>query len=254
MPNYEGLEASLYDYFWEQELDDQPFFHWLLEKEPRGKMLELGSGTGRLLIPFRLEGWDVEGVDASEMMITLCRRKAKAAGVEVTLHQMLMEQLDLPGKYRSIFIPGFSFQMIGLRREASQALERFRRHMEPGGQLLISMFIPWGEIGSDTDGLWRLRKQAVSPDNNQRAVCHEAYLLDRDEQLMTVWNRYELFGPNGAPLDEELREMKLRWYFKNEFLDMLHHAGFRGLETYGDFRDERAAEGHATITYKAINP
>ncbi len=249
--NYEGLEAKLYDLIWENEYDDEAFYSWLLS-EKEGKTLEVACGTGRILVPLCQQGWDIEGLDASQTMLNLCVQNAKSSGLNPILHHQKMEEMSLPEKYNTIFLPGFSFQLLTLRKEADQALTNFRNHLNKNGQLIISTFVPWSSLQSDeSENTWRLRKNTIRSEDNAQILCHEAVATARQEQLLTIWNRYEVLSPEGKLLETELRRMYVRWYFKNEFLLLLEKAGFKNIETFGDFSSEPAGEEHSLITYRA---
>lgn len=78
---YEGLLAEAYDV--EQAwLDDVNFYAALAAKQG-GKVLELGCGTGRVLIPLAEKGFRVTGLDSSEAMLRICRTKLAVLPVEV---------------------------------------------------------------------------------------------------------------------------------------------------------------------------
>src|SRR5262245_45113729 len=53
--------------------------------ERPGRLIDLGCGTGRLLLPFARRGHWVLGVDLSEEMLQVAAAKARAAGVAVHL-------------------------------------------------------------------------------------------------------------------------------------------------------------------------
>ncbi|MBL4575358.1 MAG: class I SAM-dependent methyltransferase [Opitutaceae bacterium] len=249
--NYEGLEASLYDLIWQDEYDDEAFYSWLLS-EKNGKILEVACGTGRILIPLLQRNWDIQGLDASETMLNLCKKTALAKGLNPLLHHQKMEEMSLPEKYDSIFLPGFSFQLLTLRDQADQALQHFRNHLNKDGQLIISTFVPWDFLqNAEGENIWRLRKETLRPKDNTQILCHEALATARQEQLLTVWNRYEVISSEGKLLETELRRMIIRWYFQNEFLLLLEKAGFKNIETFGDFSSDPAGEEHSLITYRA---
>ncbi len=138
--HYRGLEAELYDLWLGPggAYPDEPYYCGKIE-EAGGRALEIGCGTGRLLIPYLKAGLDVEGVDASPDMLDICRRNAEAAGVTPILHRQLMQQLDLAQRYRTVYIPASSFVLLERREEAFAALECFYRHLEPGGQLVMQL-------------------------------------------------------------------------------------------------------------------
>ena len=58
-------------------------------------ILDLGCGTGSILLPLAQEGFDVIGVDLSPEMLTEADHKAMEAGVSVRLACQDMTELDL---------------------------------------------------------------------------------------------------------------------------------------------------------------
>ena len=136
--DYRGLAAECYDlWFGEEPFWDQAFFHQRLSRNG-GVALEIACGTGRLLVPFLRDGLAVEGVDASAEILEMCRHKATQVGVTPILYQQLMQDLELNRQYHTLFIPACSFQILAEREEAFEALRRFRTHLEPGGELLLT--------------------------------------------------------------------------------------------------------------------
>src|SRR5262249_55202403 len=59
-----------------------------------GWLIDLGCGTGRLLVHFARRGYRVLGVDLSAEMLKVAREKAAAAGVEVGLLRANLTELD----------------------------------------------------------------------------------------------------------------------------------------------------------------
>src|SRR5580658_6812239 len=136
---YRGLMAEAWDLLrgdygaW----PDRPFYRAIIERQG-GPALDVGCGTGRLLLDYLAAGLDVDGVDNSPEMLALCREKAGAAGMDVDgrLFEQSMEGLALPRRYATIFVPSLSFQLLTDLDAARQALERFRDHLAPGGLLV----------------------------------------------------------------------------------------------------------------------
>ena len=91
---------------------------------------------------FVARGLDVEGLDASPDMLARCRANAAARGLVVTLHESTMEAMELPRRYRSIYLAGPSFNLLTDDDMAWRALARIRAHLEPDGSALIPLFVP----------------------------------------------------------------------------------------------------------------
>jgi Methyltransferase domain len=124
--DYRGLAAECYDlWFGDEPFWDQAFFHDRIHRN-RGVALEIAYGTGRLLVPLLRDGLVVEGLDASEEMLAICRTKAAHVGVPPLLYQQHMQDVTVASRYRTIFIPACSFQILAERDEAFAALRQGR--------------------------------------------------------------------------------------------------------------------------------
>lgn len=77
---------------------DHDFYLGLIKSKP-GKVLDVGCATGRLLVPYLVEGIDIEGTDSSWDMLAECRTKIESLGLETNLYQGSMQTLDLPSLY-----------------------------------------------------------------------------------------------------------------------------------------------------------
>ena len=117
---------------------DQSFYQALIQKN-KGKSLEMGCGAGRLLLTFLKMDLAVEGADISAGQLETCRRDGEAAGLSPVLYEQKMQELDLPHRYRTIYIPCGSFQCVMGREAAKEALKRCHTHLEPGGVLAFNL-------------------------------------------------------------------------------------------------------------------
>jgi SAM-dependent methyltransferase len=245
--DYTGLEAELYDLFrGGDELDEVGLYvDAVMEKE--GTCLDIGCGTGRVLIPLALEGVEVTGVDSSLAMVAGCKAKLVEEKVEAAVVQADMCDFDLGKQFDTVIIPGASFQLLDEREAAAAFLAKAKAHLKPDGLLILSLFTPWYEITHESlDGVWRLEKDEVLEDG-RRALCHASNELDRCEQLMEVQHRLELLNAEGKIVDSEFKTSRLRWYGKHEIVLLLKTAGFGAVETLGDFGDEEASDGHMAM-------
>ena len=64
--------------------------------------LDLGCGSGRLLLLYLQAGLDVDGCDYSRDMLAQCQERAKREGLSPRLYAQAMHELDLPRRYRTI--------------------------------------------------------------------------------------------------------------------------------------------------------
>src|SRR5260370_31267174 len=64
--------------------------------QPPGRLLDLGCGTGRLLVALAARGYRVVGVDLSGPMLEAARAKAAAAGADAPLIRAHLVELTCP--------------------------------------------------------------------------------------------------------------------------------------------------------------
>ena len=77
-------------------------------------VLDVGTGTGRLLLDFLAQGIDIEGVDNAPDMLERLHAKAAAAGLDVDgrVHLGRMQTLRLTRRFGTIMVPSSSFQLL----------------------------------------------------------------------------------------------------------------------------------------------
>ena len=247
---YYGLTAEVYDLIRANESPEESDFYQRIIEKNGGFALELACGTGRLLLPYLQKGLLVEGVDSSSDMLEICRRKAENQKLLPTLYHQSMQSLSLAKKYRTIYIPLQSFQFIYIWQEALTSLKCFYEHLEPNGQILISIEITRDQISSGRRTPWWIGRTAVRPHDGADIICHGAPTFDLVEQVRTGYYRFEVYK-EGKLVETELRVMKSRLYGKYEFKLMLESVGFRNIFVHGDFTDTEASDKNSLMVFNA---
>lgn len=143
---YEDIEAAIYDL-------DQPIFPGEIEfygiyaKVPHKPILELGCGAGRLLIPLAEKGFIVTGVEISEDMLDICRRKVELLQTEtksrITLIKRDMCKVNLSDKFQLIIMGGKTFQFAVTTKQKLDVLKVGRKHLTKNGAFIIDSVNPW---------------------------------------------------------------------------------------------------------------
>jgi SAM-dependent methyltransferase len=230
---YRGMVATNWDLLRgdTSHWPDRQFWRALIESL-QGPALDVGCGTGRLLIDFLQAGLDVDGVDVSPDMLSLCREKMASAGLDATgrLHQESMETLNLPRLYATIFVPSLSFQLLVDPAAAEAAMRQFRAHLLPGGALAMSFRANfWPERGRPADLTWtRWFKEAeATRDDGALVRRFMRVMFDDARQLLHEENRYEVLC-DGALIASELhaRSPSVCWYSQAQAQACFERAGF----------------------------
>ena len=140
-----------------------------LVPQARGKVLEIGMGTGRNL-PFydRSQITQLVGVDPALQMHSLAQRRSAQAGLDVELVGLTAERLPLPDESFDTVVCTYPLCSIA---HPVAALREVWRVLKPGGQFL---FCEHGRAPDASVARWQRRIQPLwTP---MMGGCH----LDRD--------------------------------------------------------------------------
>lgn len=233
---YTGLIAELYGPLRSSASD--PAEHAAFIAASGEPALELGCGDGHPLLDLRAQGLDVDGVDSSPDMLARLQLAAMARGLAVTVHRQRMEELDLPRRYRSIFLAGPTFNLLPDDDAALRALRAVRAHLADDGSALVPLFVP-GPTPTSEVGVFR---ESSSEDGVVRvAVVAEVLDLAARDRRTTL--RYERVVDGATEVVE--REWLLHWYTRAGFEALAVEAGLE--PTTIDDPDDPAA---ATVTLR----
>ena len=110
----------------------------LLADRPLGALLDIGTGTGRMLELFASQADSAIGIDRSSEMLRLARVKLEAAGVEgASLRQGDMYALPLSERSADSII---LHQVLHYAQQPGAAIAEAARVLRPGGLLLVIHF------------------------------------------------------------------------------------------------------------------
>lgn len=267
MAGAETWHYGLIARYWAEFNDDFrpheiPYFQRRIEDGGQ-PALDVGCGTGRLLIPYLRAGLDVDGCDVSQDMVALCREKAEREGLEPTLWAQPMDELDPPRTYRTVYVCG-AFGLGSTRERDLEALRRFHDCLEPGGTLLVDNGVPYAD--AHVWPYWLAEKRSALPEHAQpphdrrRAADGSEYglrarVVDVDplEQRLTYEMHAQLWRDDEL-VAEETRMLTMSLYFTHELRLMLERAGFADIEVEGDHNDAPATASDDFVVLVARKP
>ncbi len=256
---YRGLIAASWDLLRGDttQWPDRSFFRDAIAESGQ-PVLDVGCGTGRLLLDYLADGVDIEGVDNSPEMLALCREKAEKLGLQPTLYQQEMEALDLPRKYRTIIVPSSSFQLVIDLEDASEAMKRFYSHLEPGGMLAMPFMILWTEPTTEsvfTHKDWQQTGEKVRPEDGLTVRRWSRNGYDIPNQLEHVHERYELLRHGVVVYSENhSRSPGVRWYTQEQSIALYADAGFTDIRLFREFTQEPASKTDTIWTVVGKRP
>lgn len=224
-----------------------------LAAEMDGPVLELGCGTGRVLLPLARAKQEVTGVDISPALLDVARAKLAAVAKRVTLLEADLRTLDLPRKDFA-FAYCVSNTLMHLADPADQlaALTRAAAHLRPGGLLLIDLFHPDVARLVEVHGVNELADRWTRPDGVE-VLKWSVRTLDLAEQLQDTLFLYEEIQPDGA-VRRTPCAFTLRYLWRNEAELMLAAAGLTVEAVWGDFEGSPYGDHSEHLILLATKP
>jgi ubiquinone/menaquinone biosynthesis C-methylase UbiE len=236
---------------------DRPFYHAAILRSGT-PALDVGCGTGRLLLDFLAAGIEIHGVDNSPEMLDVCRQKALQQGLQPVLFRQQMEELDLPyRRYRTIIVPSSSFQLVTDVDAAAEAMRRFFQHLEPGGILMIPFMLlcPAPDDAGDAKDEWRLVQEAVRPEDGATVRRWVKATYDVANQLEHTQDRYEVIrGDEVVDSEYQTRSDATRWYTQQQAADLFSVAGFADVHVVSAFTDHPATAADTIFSVFGSRP
>jgi SAM-dependent methyltransferase len=169
----------------------------LAELARGGRVLELGIGTGRLALPLRERGINVEGIDASPAMVAKLRSKARGGEIPVTMGNFA--DLTIAGRFSLIFVAFNTFFALPTQEDQLRCFASVAAHLEPQGAFCIEAFVPdlsrydrYGQRveASDVDANSARIDLSVHDVAGQKIVAQHIVLSEAGIRLYPVQLRY----------------------------------------------------------------
>jgi SAM-dependent methyltransferase len=170
-----------------------------------GRLLDLGCGTGRLLVPLAQKGYWGLGVDLSEEMLKTAGAKAAAAGVAVQLLKANLVELDGLAD-QSFDYAACLFSTLGMVAGTDprrRVVEQVHRLLRPGGTFVLHVHNRWFNFWNPPGRRWLLR--------------------DLGRSLL----RRETAGDRRMPVHQGIAGLTLHLFTRREAVRLLTGAGFQ---------------------------
>lgn len=173
-----------------------------------GRLIDLGCGTGRLLVPFARRACWVLGVDLSEEMLKQVGARAAREGVQV--HRLKANLVELEGlREKSFDYAACLFSTLGMIHGAQQrqrVIGHAYRLLRPGGRFVLHVHNRWFNTWDRESRRWLVR------------------------DLLRSFIQRTAGGDRLMPVHQGIAGLTLHLFTRREVERMLIEAGFRLLE------------------------
>lgn len=249
--------ARFYDLEYAGYMDDVEFYvqHALaMDPEKTRPLLELGCGTGRVLVPLAEAGFRVVGVDQSVGMLEVCRERAERVGVAERVEVVRADVRDLSGVMGGPFNLAFcalnTFAYLRTTQEQVAMLRSLHPLLVQHGVLVLDLTPPGRNLLPPSDG--EVLYQGSYPDAETGGVVHKfvSGYAEASRQLHHTRIFYDLEGPDGT-VQRTSQEVTFRWTGRYEMELLLGSAGYRLEKVYGGYDLEEYGDDSERLIFVA---
>ncbi len=205
-----------------------------------GRVLELGCGTGRLLLPLAEAGSQVVGVDASRAMLARARRRLADAPREVRerveLREGDMRAPELAGRFDAAVVATKTFFYLMTPGDQRRMLTAVARLLEAGGVVALDLLNPTPEWLYRAAGSVR---QDVAGEVGEARVLRTETVVSTDPtvQRRIMRSVYDVVEKDGT-VRKHVVEWGLRYTYLFELEYLLEICGLEVVAVKGGYRDE----------------
>lgn len=165
------------------------------------KVLDVGCGTGNFSIKLAQKGCVVTGIDISDKMLEIARKKVKESSIDIDFYNMNIYRLEFPDQHFDAVFSMAAFEFIHAPQNAFKELMRV---VKPDGLLLIGTIHKnsnWGKLYLESakkpDSIFRFAdfktlEQLEELDKENLIKSGECLFIDPDtEEDKLTWKEEE---------------------------------------------------------------
>lgn len=206
-----------------------------------GRVLELGCGSGRILVELLAGAIDAIGVDRSLPMLRRLRKDAAARGIDARVAQMDLRALALDVRFDTILAPYSLVTYLTRADELARVVAACRALLVAGGALVLDAFVPQPVVAYEG---FRLDYRRAHGDG----------VLERSKRITPlgdgcnrIQRHYRLDDADGRTLEDFHTDETIRPYAEADLVacglaaGFLHEATVHDYATPGDAPSPRFA-------------
>ena len=219
MATYDQI-GDAYDLVYPDTGDRVPFVAKVLKNFGKQTVLELGIGSGLFAIPLTKSGLNVEGLEISEVMLDVMRKKAP----DLNAYQGDIRDFSLGKQYQAVLALSSILVLLKDQQEIKRCLRCVYEHLEPEGLLLLELPNHPVEIAQSNNS-----QEVFSNDGNGTVVVIQSGV--EGEFWTETWHILKRDGDGFSYENVLCRELICP---PETLIEQIKEAGFGVIEEYGD--------------------
>lgn len=254
-------QSDLYSYYYDslsqplQTAAEIKFLSHIFTKKQ--KLIELGCGSGRTLIPLLQKGYRIDGLDLSPVMLSKLRRKLAQVKCSACLFQKDLTRFSLKQKYDGANLSQRTLNFITNPEKQRKALCNIAQILNPKARLVINLCPgkPCNVCESQPQ-LIKSENFTFTPPAPAKTTgskipdihtieLWESWKADQLKQTWDIINEFRVSNATNHPssaitgkLKTGRTRMQMRVIFVQEMKYLLELTGFKVLGIYGNYKQE----------------
>jgi SAM-dependent methyltransferase len=210
--------------------EDLPF--WLgLADQMGAPVLELGCGTGRVLVPLAQAGYRIFGMDHDLAMLRFLMGRVKPAEPRPLLVASDLTRFNLALRFPLIILPCNTYSTLR-ENERLACLGCVHRHLKPDGRFAVSIPNPRRLENLPARSASEVEDEFLHPETGNPVQVSSAWRRTKDTFQVT-WT-YDQLYPDGK-VDRHLTKTIHQLLSVDRYLDEMRAARLEVTDLYGDF-------------------
>jgi SAM-dependent methyltransferase len=223
--------AKLYDHVVPYAMRGDVDFFVDEARRASGPVLEVGCGTGRVLMPTARAGVSIDGIDVSGAMLDVLRDKLSVEDEDVRsrvrLHEGDMRDFNLGQQFALVTLPFRPFQHLLTVDDQVACLTNIHRHLQHGGRVILDLFNPSLDyLANRPVGELLPEGPAVTLADGRQLERHFRIVAsDRFTQVNDIELVYDVTESDGRKR-RAVHAFRMRYLFRYEAEHLLSRCGF----------------------------
>jgi SAM-dependent methyltransferase len=224
--------ARFYDQIYHNVRDSVDSEYFLNEiSSTKGKILEVGVGTGRLFMNSLNRGADIYGLDISESMLEVLKKKLQKDQFErISLQNIIDFRFDF--KFDLVIAPFRVMMHLLNKEEQLKAINNVYDHLNKGGRFIFDVFVPDPDyLKKGFDNFTDFEGEFEKGKKVKRVVSSFPDLIN---QIITV--NFHLEWDEDDKVKSEDWTAPLRFFFRYELEHLIERSKFKEYKILGDYK------------------
>jgi SAM-dependent methyltransferase len=228
---YPDYFARFYDLIYHKIRDGvDDIFYLTKMKNVKGKVLEVGTGTGRLLTRALENSTDIYGIDISSSMLDFLKAKLPA-GHRKRISQQNIVDFKFDSRFDLIIAPFRVFMHLTEKEDQLKALNNIYDHLNKDGQFIFDVFIPaLKPLITGLDNVTDFEGEFEPGNTMKRIVSTNPDLIN---QIINITFRFE-WNEGSSNFKKEWKT-PMRFFFRFELEHLIERSKFKKYRIAGDF-------------------